>query len=92
MNSEEKELLLEARYKNAELALKTLEKHQESLLEHRPEEFINRNYHLTANMHGMNYWDEVKFCIKRSLQIIGAKILPDAIYNKIFPRRELENF
>ena len=55
LNQTENELLLEVRCKNSELALKTLEEYKNRNLEHRPEEIVNRNYHLTANMHGMTY-------------------------------------
>ena len=92
LNHTENKLLLEARCKNSELALKTLEEHEKENLGHRPEELVNRNYHLTANMHGMSYWDELKFCFKRPVEMICAKVLPDRLYNKLFLRRETENF
>jgi len=92
LNQTENNLLLEARCNNSELALKTLEEHRKENLEHRPEELVNRNYHLTTNMHGMNYWDELKFCVKRPVEMICAKALPDRLYNTLFLTRETENF
>lgn len=91
LNDRENKLLLEARCKNAELAYKTLKSHQKGEIEHRPEQFVNRNYHLSANQMGMTYWDELKFCIKRPIQMLCVKVLPERVYNYLFLRKELAN-
>jgi|GEM_PF-553493 len=91
LNERENELLLEARCKNAELAYKTLKSQQNGEIEHRPEQFVNRNYHLSANQIGMNYWDELKFCVKRPFQMLFVKVLPEKIYNYLFVKEELRN-
>lgn len=93
----EKELLLENRVQNASTAIETLRAYRNGDLEHTPEELVNRNYHITANQHGMTGFDEFKFCIKRAIQLTvlhTLNIIPgpvDRLYNRIFLRREMKN-
>lgn len=90
LNQKESELLLDSRMKNAEIALKTLEAYREGDLEHQPSDLVARNYHLTANQHGMTHWDEFKFCLKRAIEIpiiqLTHRLGLDFVHSKIFLR------
>ena len=92
LTEKEKEILLQSRINNAAIALQTLEAHINGELEHQPPELVNRNYHLTANQHGMTHLDELRFCTKRIIQLISMRLLGDRLYNRLFLSRELEKF
>lgn len=96
LNQKEKNLLLETRVRNAEISLETLEAYLEGEIEHRPEQLVNRNYHVIANQNGMTLLDEFKFCLTRIIQIPLIKIFDiagvgESIYNRIFLKKELDN-
>ena len=95
LNDQEAEILREKRIQNSKSALKTLKAYKKGNLEHEPKNLVNRNYHLSANTHGMTHLDELKFCAKRILQIpiiqITNRLGMIEIYNRIFLRKEKEN-
>ncbi len=90
LNQKESELLLDSRMRNADIALKALVAYREGELEHRPSDLVARNFHLTANQHGMTHWDEFKFCFKRAVEIPFIQLTHSlgigVIYDKIFLR------
>ena len=90
LTQKESDILLKSRFKNAEVALETLEAYLDEELERSPKQLVARNYHLMANQHGMTHLDEFKFCLKRVIEIpiiqLTHRLGIGFVYDKLFLR------